>query len=39
VDIQWKDGKVANYRIASAEPREVKVRINGEAKAVRAEKL
>jgi len=39
VDIQWKDGKVTSYRIASAEPREVKVRINGEAKAVRAEKL
>jgi alpha-L-fucosidase 2 len=37
VDIQWKDGKVASYRIASAEPREVKVRINGKTKTVRSE--
>ena len=37
VDIQWKDGKVATYRIASAEPREVKVRIHGETKAVEAQ--
>ncbi len=39
VDIEWKDGKVTNYRIASAAPREVKVRINGEAKSVNSEKL
>jgi alpha-L-fucosidase 2 len=39
VDAQWKDGKVTRYRIASAEPREVKVRIQGETKAVRSEKL
>jgi alpha-L-fucosidase 2 len=39
VDIEWKDGKVARYRIASPEPREVKVRLNGEAKTVKAEKL
>jgi alpha-L-fucosidase 2 len=39
VDIQWKDGKVSSCRIASAEPREVKVRIKGETKAVRSEKL
>jgi alpha-L-fucosidase 2 len=36
VDIQWKDGKVTGYRIASAEPREVNVRVNGETKAVRS---
>ena len=29
VDIGWKDGKVSSYRIASAQPREVKVRIDG----------
>ena len=38
VDIQWKDGKVATYRIASAEPREAKVRINGQTKAMKSEK-
>ena len=32
VDIEWKTGKVTKYRIASPEPREVKVRINGETK-------
>ena len=39
VDIQWKDGKVVTYRIASAEPREVKVRIHGETKTTKSEKL
>ena len=39
VDIQWKDGKVVTYRIASAAPCEVKVRINGETKAMKSEKL
>ena len=32
VDIEWKDGQVTNYRIRSSEPREVKVRVNGETK-------
>ena len=39
VDIEWQDGKVSSWRIASAKPREVKVRINGETKTVKAEKL
>ncbi|MGA2617292.1 MAG: glycoside hydrolase family 95 protein [Thermoguttaceae bacterium] len=39
VDMAWKDGKVASYRIASAEPREVKVRIQGESKVMQSEKL
>lgn len=39
VDLEWKDGKVSSYRIASAEPREVKVRVNGETKTIRSEKL
>jgi alpha-L-fucosidase 2 len=39
VDIGWKDGKVTNYRIASPEPRQVNVRINGEKKTVTSEKL
>ncbi len=38
VDMEWKDGKVATYRIASAEPHEVKVRMNGQTKTVKAEK-
>jgi alpha-L-fucosidase 2 len=36
VDIAWKDGKVTEYRIASPKPRDVKVRVNGETKTVRA---
>jgi alpha-L-fucosidase 2 len=39
VDIEWKDGKVTKYRIASPEPREVKVRVNGDSKTIRSEKL
>jgi alpha-L-fucosidase 2 len=39
VDMQWKDGKLAIYRIASAEPREVTVRIDGETKTIKSEKL
>ena len=39
VDIAWKDGKVTSYKIASAEPREVKVRVNGELRTVTSEKL
>jgi alpha-L-fucosidase 2 len=37
--MEWKDGKVTNYRITSPEPREVKVRVNGATKTVRPEKL
>ena len=37
VDIEWKDGKVTDYRIASAEPREVKVRVNGETRTIRSQ--
>ena len=39
VDLEWKDGKVTNYRIASPEPCEVKVRVNGETKTIQSEKL
>ena len=39
VDIEWKEGKVIHYRIATAEPKEVKIRVNGEVKTVKAEKL
>ncbi len=36
VDIEWKNGKVTNYRIASLRSQEVKVRVNGETKTVRS---
>jgi hypothetical protein len=39
VDIAWKDGKVTSYRIASKEPKAVKVRLNGEVITVNPELL
>ncbi len=36
LDIEWKDGKVTNYRIASSEPREVRVRLNSEVITVKS---
>ena len=39
IDIEWKDGKVTNYRIAAKEAQPVQVRVNGEVKTVRAEIL
>ncbi len=39
VDVEWKAGKVTSYRLASPEPREVKVRLNGETRTVQTEKL
>ena len=39
VDIVWKNGKVTSYRIASAQPKPVKVRVNGELKSVIPQKL
>jgi alpha-L-fucosidase 2 len=38
VDITWAAGKVTAYRITSAEPRDVRVRVNGEVKTVRSER-
>jgi alpha-L-fucosidase 2 len=38
VDIEWTKGRVTRYHITSAEPKEVKVRINGEVKTVKSEK-
>ena len=37
VDMQWADGKITTYRITSAEPQTVAVRVNGELKNVRSE--
>ena len=39
VDIEWKDGKVTNYRIASAQPRKITVLINGNATTIQSKKL
>jgi alpha-L-fucosidase 2 len=39
VDMEWKDGLITKYRIASPEPRDVKVRVNGETKTIRSEKM
>ena len=36
VDIEWRGGKVAKYRIASPTPRQAVVRVNGEKRMVRA---
>ncbi len=37
VDIEWKNSKVTSCRITSPQPREVKVRVNGETKTIRSE--
>ena len=39
VDIEWKEGRVVSYRIASPEPRPVRVRANGEVRMLRSDKL
>jgi alpha-L-fucosidase 2 len=38
VDMQWKDGKVTDYRITSPQPRQVTIVLNGETKTVTAQK-
>jgi alpha-L-fucosidase 2 len=37
VDLEWKDGKVTNYRITSPTPRLVRLRANGQVISVKAE--
>ena len=39
VDIEWKNGKVTSYKIRSTQPADVTVRVNGETKTIRSEKL
>jgi alpha-L-fucosidase 2 len=39
VDIQWKNGRVTQYRITSPTPRQISIRVNGEAKLVQSTKL
>ncbi|EHQ29096.1 glycoside hydrolase family 95 protein [Mucilaginibacter paludis] len=39
VDMEWKNGKVISYKIASAQPRQVKIKVNGMVKTITSEKL
>ncbi len=39
VDLEWRDGRVTDYRIASRAPREVRVRVNGGTKTLRSQSL
>ena len=39
VDMEWKDGQITNYKIASPIRQNVKVKVNGEMKNILAEKL
>jgi alpha-L-fucosidase 2 len=39
VDMTWKNGKVTDYQVWSKEPRTVTVRVNGEVRKCRSEKL
>jgi alpha-L-fucosidase 2 len=39
VDIEWKDGRVTNYRIVAKDRQMVNLRVNGEVKTVNAERL
>ena len=39
VDFAWQDGKVTDYTIRSKQPGEVTVRVNGQTKTVRSERL
>lgn len=39
VDCQWENGQVTRYRIASPQPREVQVRVNGQLETVRSNAL
>jgi alpha-L-fucosidase 2 len=36
VDIAWSNGKVTDYQIRSAEPRDVSVRVDGQTKVIRS---
>ena len=38
VDLEWAAGKTSRYRITSAEPKSVRLRVNGETKTVQSER-
>jgi alpha-L-fucosidase 2 len=39
VDIEWQNGKVTNYKIRSAHPEKIRIRVNGEIQSVLTEEL
>ncbi len=39
VDMVWKDGQVTEYKIFSAQPQKVKIKVNGEIKELRSETI
>ncbi|RYY53716.1 MAG: glycoside hydrolase family 95 protein [Chitinophagaceae bacterium] len=39
VDFSWKDGKVTSYKLRSPSPQLVKLKVNGEMKSVKVEKI
>jgi len=39
LDFEWKDGHVTHYRIVSATPQQVKIKVNGEIKTVTSSSL
>ena len=39
VDIQWRDGMVTQYRVGSAERRDVKIRMHGQTKSIQSEPI
>jgi alpha-L-fucosidase 2 len=39
VDLRWDHGRVTSYRVRSAQPRDVTIRLNGELQVVRSEAL
>ena len=38
IDIEWREGKVTRYRVSSAQPHKVKIRVNGALTTVTSEK-
>jgi alpha-L-fucosidase 2 len=34
VDVEWREGKVVSYRVSSTEPRQVRLRLNGQARTI-----
>jgi len=38
IDMEWKDGKIINYKVTSSSPRKVKIMVNGSMKEIMAKK-
>jgi len=39
LDFEWKDGRVTSYRVVSAKPQEVKIKVNGQIKTITSSSL